>query len=113
MRRVNVPSEYQAVWLFALFDLPVGTKEARRRYTRFRKLLLNEGFSQLQFSVYARYFASEEGAQPYRARIRGELPPDGQVRLLCVTERQFGKQEVFVGRKRVKAEGEPEQFLLF
>ena len=101
------------MWLFALFDLPVGTKEDRRRYTRFRKLLLSEGFSQLQFSVYARYFPSEEGGTAASGRIRGELPPDGQVRLLCVTERQFGRQEVFVGRKRVKAEREPEQFMLF
>ncbi|HHT9133449.1 MAG TPA: CRISPR-associated endonuclease Cas2, partial [Candidatus Avalokitesvara rifleensis] len=48
-------SEYRAMWLFAMFDLPVDTKKARREYTRFRKALLTEGFTMLQYSVYARY----------------------------------------------------------
>ena len=113
MKRRTLPSEYQAVWLFAMFDLPVMTKEDRRRYTRFRKSLLNEGFSKLQFSVYARYFPSEEVAVPYKKRLREQLPPTGNVRLLTVTEKQFGKQEVFCGQKSRKAEKEPEQFLLF
>ena len=113
MKRINVPSEYQAVWLYAMFDLPVDSKESRRRYAQFRNELLNEGFTMLQFSVYARYFGSEESAGPYKQRIRAMLPPDGQVRLLTVTERQFGKQEVYCGKKRVRAEAEPEQAMLF
>ena len=113
MKRLNMPSEYQAVWLFAMFDLPVDSKESRKRYAQFRKLLLNEGFSMLQFSIYARYFPSEESSGPYKVKIRGKLPPDGQVRLLTVTERQFGKQEVYVGKKRMRAEKEPGQMMLF
>jgi len=104
------------MWLFAMFDLPVLTKDDRRRYSRFRKTLLNEGFSKLQFSVYARYFPSEEVAQPYKKRIREQLPPEGNVRLLTVTEKQFGKQEIFCGRKPQKlskTETKPDQFLLF
>ena len=101
------------MWLFAMFDLPVLTKDDRRRYARFRKTLLNEGFSKLQFSVYARYFPSEEVAQPYKKRIRDQLPPEGNVRLLAVTEKQFGKQEIFCGRKPQKSETKPNQFLLF
>ena len=113
MQRYRLPSEYQAVWMFAMFDLPVDSKEARKQYTHFRQALLREGFSKLQFSVYARYFPSEEVAQPYRKRIRENLPPEGQVRLLQVTERQFGRQDVFWGRKTTPPEAEPEQFLLF
>ena len=58
------------MWLFAMFDLPVTTAKARKRYTEFRKLLLEQGFSMLQYSVYARYCASEEMAVAYRNRIR-------------------------------------------
>src|SRR5690606_25570553 len=47
-------SEYEGMWLFAMFDLPVVTKTDRRNYARFRKKLLEEGFMMLQFSVYAR-----------------------------------------------------------
>lgn len=101
------------MWLFAMFDLPVDTKDARRQYARFRKALLADGFCMLQFSVYARYCPSEEASEIYRRRVESCLPPDGQVRLLAVTERQFGKMAVFFGRKRHRTEDPPPQLLLF
>jgi CRISPR-associated protein Cas2 len=104
---------YRNVWLFAMFDLPVTTKAARRRYSQFRTLLLQEGFTMLQFSVYARHCASEESSDIIRQNIRYGLPPDGQVRLLAVTDRQFGKMEVFFGKKRKKVEDPPAQIMLF
>ena len=55
-------SAYRAMWLLAMFDLPVETKDNRRDYVRFRRVLLKDGFMMLQFSVYARYIPSEEAA---------------------------------------------------
>ncbi len=106
-------SEYRAMWLFAMFDLPVDTREARRQYTRFRKALLADGFSMLQFSVYARYCPSEEASRVHYNRVRIALPPEGQVRLLFVTDRQFGKMEVYYGKKRKPVEDPPPQMMLF
>ena len=40
------------MWLFTMFDLPVTTPKAKKRYAQFRKLLIKEGFSMLQYSVY-------------------------------------------------------------
>ena len=108
-----VSSAYKGMWLFAMFDLPVTTREARRQYSRFRKALLAHGFTMLQFSVYARYYASEEAALAHRRQVRQALPPEGQVRLLAVTDRQFSKMEVFHGKTRRKAESPPEQLMLF
>jgi CRISPR-associated protein Cas2 len=104
---------YRNVWLFAMFDLPVTTRAARRRYAQFRRLLLEEGFTMLQFSVYARHCASEESSEVIRDTIRAGLPADGQVRLLAVTDRQFGKMEVFYGKKRTPVEDPPAQIMLF
>ena len=106
-------SEYRGVWVFAMFDLPVDGAEERRRYARFRKELIKEGFAMLQFSVYARYFGSEDASLVNRRRIEASLPPDGQVRLLLVTDHQFGKMEVFEGKRRVRSEDKPAQLLLF
>lgn len=106
-------SEYSAMWLVAMFDLPVDTPEARKRYTQFRKALLTDGFLMLQFSVYARYLEGEESATAHRRYIRNNLPPSGQVRVLAVTDHQFGKMEVFAGKKRGKSEDPPGQLLLF
>ncbi len=88
-------SEYRGVWLFAMFDLPVVDKDDRRRYTQFRNLLLKQGFQMLQFSVYARYFPSEEAGQVHKKRIKKGLPPAGEVRLIMITDKQFGKMETY------------------
>ena len=106
-------SEYRGMWLFAMFDLPVDSKAAWRRYARFRKALLCEGFSMLQYSVYARHCATEESSDIIRKQVRGVLPSEGQVRLLAVTDRQFGKMEVFFGQNRRKSEDPPTQLMLF
>lgn len=106
-------SKYHAVWLFALFDLPVDSKLAKRQYTQFRRELLKQGFSMLQFSVYARYCPSEESSASHRNRVRAVLPAEGQVRLVSVTDAQFEKMEVYFGEKRRPAEDPPLQFMLF
>lgn len=104
---------YRSMWIFALFDLPVKAKRDRKEYARFRKLLLGEGFTMLQFSVYARHCASEETATSFAGRLSNQLPPHGQVRLLTVTDRQFAKMEVYAGGKRGETEEPPAQLLLF
>jgi len=96
-----------------MFDLPVDSQPARRNYTRFRNLLIKHGFYMMQFSVYARYFQSEEASETIRRRIRQGLPPHGHVRLLLVTDKQFGKMDVFHGKKKEPTEKSPDQLLLF
>jgi CRISPR-associated protein Cas2 len=106
-------SRYRIMWLFVLFDLPVDSKENRKEYTSFRKKLLEKGFTMMQFSVYAKHLPSEEAADFLKVHIQGALPPHGQVRLLQVTDHQFGKMEVFFGRKRRAVEDPPIQIGLF
>ncbi len=106
-------SEYKTVWLMVMFDLPVKTKPQKRRYAQFRGTLLGEGFSQLQYSVYARPFLSEEASEPCRNMLTRELPPQGNVRILLVTDRQFGKMRSFYGKKEVHPEEPIHQIMLF
>ena len=68
------------MWVLAMFDLPTDTKQARRRYTQFRKHLLEDGFTMMQYSVYIRHCASKENAQAHVRRVEREVPPDGEVR---------------------------------
>jgi len=106
-------SGYSVMWLMAMFDLPMDDVTSRRRYARFRRLLLQNGFSRLQYSVYARCCESESTAVTQRSQISQKLPPDGQVRLLMITDRQFGKMEVYQGKTRVENEERPRQLELF
>lgn len=109
----SVLSGYRPMWLVAMFDLPVKTKVERREYARFRNSLLKDGFCRLQFSVYARYCPSEEASDAHRKYVHSKLPPDGEVRLLAITDRQFGKMEVYYGPNRTKVEEPPRQLMLF
>lgn len=101
------------MWVFALFDLPVYDKQARKKYTQFRKHLLRRGFTMLQFSVYARYCASEDRAAILRQSIRFAVPTEGHVRVLSITDRQFGKMEIYRGKMATEPEKPPEQLSLF
>ena len=101
------------MWLFAMFDLPVDKPELRHEYAKFRRALLRQGFTMLQYSVYVRYVASEESDEAYRKKVYEALPSHGQVRLVSVTDRQFEKMEVYVGKKRERVEEPPHQLMLF
>jgi CRISPR-associated protein Cas2 len=104
---------YRTMWVFAMFDLPTDTPEARKAYAEFRKQLLKDGFTMLQYSVYARHCPSEENAGVHMDRVKSFLPADGEVRLLAVTDAQFGRMQVYYGRIRAATESAPEQVSFF
>jgi len=104
---------YKTMWVVVLFDLPTDDDQARRDYTKFRKHLLNNGFSMMQYSVYMRHCASDENAQVHTRRIRSILPPNGEVRIMKITDKQFGRIEVYFGKKPVPVEKAPEQLQFF
>jgi len=106
-------SEIKAVWLMVMFDLPVKTKEEKNQYTKFRKYLLGEGFIQLQYSVYAKYCSSRENAEKYYRFIQATVPPNGAVRIIMITDKQFGEMVSLYGKTVQEIEKKPEQLLLF
>jgi CRISPR-associated protein Cas2 len=101
------------MWVLAMFDLPTDTKRARREYALFRKMLLGDGFTQMQFSVYARPCPSQENADVHVGRIERSLPPDGEVRVITITDKQFERMRVFWGKLRRRPEEAPCQLDLF
>src|ERR1700730_13388363 len=91
-------TEARFVWLFVLFDLPVGTKAQRRDANRFRNFLKDDGYMMLQFSVYARVCRGEDGAMKHVARVTRNLPGHGNGRALQVTDRQYGLMRLLLGK---------------
>ena len=106
-------SGYRCMWVLTMFDLPVDTKQARRAYTQFRKKLLQDGFTRLQYSVYVRHCASEENANVHAARVEHNLPGDGEVRVIYFTDKQYERMRVFWGKRRKPPESPPRQLELF
>lgn len=110
MLRLN---EYRVMWVFVFFDLPTETKKERKNYAIFRKKLLNDGFTMFQFSIYLRHCASRENAQVHINRVKNMLPPNGHIGILCVTDKQFGKMELFISRKKEEVKTPYQQLELF
>lgn len=100
------------MWTITMFDLPTDTAKARKAYARFRKELLRDGFTMMQYSVYIRHCASIENAGVHVRRMGKCVPDAGEVRFLVITDRQFGKIQTFVGKTRVPTEQAPAQLML-
>lgn len=101
------------MWVIAMFDLPTDTPKARRAYTSFRKYLLNDGFTMMQYSVYIRHCASIENANVHIERVGKAVPAAGEVSLLMITDKQFGRIRNYVGKKRQKAVDSSPQLSFF
>lgn len=106
-------NQYRSMWVLVFFDLPTETKRDRKVAARFRKNLLDDGFSMFQFSIYTRFCASRENARVHIKRVKLNLPRDGHVAILSITDKQFGMIELFYGKKEVEGEKPVQQLELF
>ncbi len=85
------------MWLFVFFDLPVKTKKERRAATHFRKKLLQDGFTMMQFSVYTRHCASKEKADVHIKRVKSFVTKKGKISILATTDKQYSNIVNFWG----------------
>ncbi len=94
--------------MMVFFDLPTVTKAERRAYTLFRRFLLNDGYDMIQFSVYGRILNGNDAEHKHMKRLVANLPSEGSIRVLTVTEKQYASMQLLVGlplfqEKRVNA----------
>lgn len=100
--------------LIVFFDLPVTTAAKRKAAGEFRRFLQKDGYQMLQLSVYSRIVRGRDSLQKHNKRLCQNLPEEGSVRCLEVTEKQYASMKVLLGElksqeKRVNAD----QLLLF
>lgn len=104
---------YRIMWLFVFFDLPVKTRREQKIAENFRKRLLEDGFTMMQLSVYIRHCPSQENANVHIQRVKRQLPSKGQVSILQVTDKQYGKIMNFWGKQKEPAPDTPQQLEFF
>jgi CRISPR-associated protein Cas2 len=109
------PDKFKMGWLLVAFDLPVTSREQRKRATDFRLFLLDDGFVMVQFSVYARSCVSVARQETHLDRVKKTLPPEGSVRAWFVTRAQWERSFVIHGSPatEVPPESMPEQIQLW
>ncbi len=106
-------SAYRVMWLFVFFDLPTNTKKERKAHARFRKDLLCDGFTMMQYSVYVRHCASKESAEVHIKRVKSFIPAKGHVSIMQITDKQYGNIVNFWGHKEKPKEKPSVQLELF
>lgn len=88
--------------LMVLFDLPVTTKKNRLHYSRFHTFLKKDGYDMLQYSIYARICNGQDSVNKHLLKLKANLPPEGSVRCMQVTEKQYANIAILVGNKTEK-----------
>lgn len=89
--------------IIVFFDLPVNTRAKRKEYAKFRKFLINDGYIMLQYSVYSKTVRNYDDAKKHCRYLQCCVPPEGSVRVMTVTEKQYASMELLVG-ERLKSE---------
>lgn len=100
--------------LIVLFDLPVKSVRQKKAYVAFRRFLLQDGYDMIQWSVYGRILNGHDDAEKHVARLESHLPPEGSVRSLQISERQYTAMRILVGEasfQEISVTGQ--QMLLF
>lgn len=101
------------MWLFVFFDLPTNTKTERKNASGFRKKLMADGFTMMQYSVYSRHCASRESSAVHIKRVKSFVPSKGQVSIMEITDKQYGTIMNFWGKKTDPLPEGPKQLELF
>lgn len=97
---------YDFMRIILFFDLPVETKMDRHNYSVFRKYLIKQGYGMLQYSIYTKIFNNIDAVENHLNVLKKNLPKEGQIRAMIVTEKQYSKIKILLGNKTEREEKE-------
>ena len=88
--------------LFVFFDLPTSSKKERSQATKFRNMLLKNGFMMMQYSVYVRVCKGQDVVNKYLGIVAKHLPSRGHIRAMQVTDKQYERMEILIGEESIE-----------
>lgn len=100
------------MWMIVLFDLPVIEKKERKEATQFRNFLLDHGFGMIQYSIYTKLFSGKDSCEKYYKMIKNNLPSEGKVDIITITDKQYGDIITYEAAEKVEKKKQ-EQLVLF
>lgn len=83
------------------YDMPMLTADERKRYRDYRKCLIENGFYQLQESVYIKALKTKESYKNLQQKLIEKLPKGAKIRLILMTEKAFDGMEYLAGQPSV------------
>lgn len=85
--------------ILIFYDLPIKTNKDKKIYRRFRRLLIKNGHTMIQYSVYSKILNNRDAAKNHIKFIEKHAPQKGNIRVMMVTEKQYANIKVIVGGK--------------
>jgi CRISPR-associated protein Cas2 len=99
--------------ILVFFDLPTETAANRRDAAKFRKNLIKDGYYMIQYSVYCRLCRGMDISEKHIRRLMSYSPPVGSVRALEVTEKQYERMKIILGKTQLAEEINSKQLVFF
>ncbi len=84
------------------FDLPTQTDKDLIEYRKFRNFLIKNGFIMMQKSVYSKLVLNNNSSNLLKKQVYKNIPKDGLVQLLQITEKQYSSIEYLIGSSQNK-----------
>lgn len=86
--------------MILFFDLPSTTKKDIKEYTQFVRMLKKNGFFRMQESVFTKLALNPSIVNSTMLELKNNLPPEGAVSVLTLTEAQFMSIENLIGEMK-------------
>lgn len=88
---------FRIMRLIVMFDLPMDSSADKRNYRKFRKFLITNGYSMMQYSVYSKIILNHSVLQFQKVKLRQHAPSNGFIDTLVITEKQYASMESLSG----------------
>ena len=95
------------------FDLPSVSLEDKRHYRRFVKTIKGLGFIMLQESVYYMLAINQQSVDTRLSIVKEKLPPEGNIMVLTVTEKQFANIKILLGNNETDVIASDDRTVIF
>lgn len=73
--------------------------QKRKSSRKIPEILIKDGYNMMQWSVYSRICNGTDSVAMHRQRLKQNLPENGSVRALTLTEKQFESIDILLGEK--------------
>lgn len=94
-------SKYRAMRLILMFDLPSVESYEKKEYLNFKKGLILNGYSMMQFSVYMKPVNVQVKMKQELNKLKKYIPSGGNIRLIAITEKQYDEMVMVLGNKKM------------
>lgn len=96
----KLETQFRQMKIILYYDLPTTSKKNQSDMNKFRNELIKLGFIMIQESVYVKHCYNHDWVKRTKEKINKILPPEGDIRLLAITNKQYEEIEVIRGNKK-------------